>query len=197
MAVEPTGELRPAVMALHPSPWIDWVDDSLPEFASLGDRKECFDLVMLTAVWMPSAADRSRGEAGRSLPPGPGQNAGPAPACWAQRQPRIPPSAPPAPIAPHRRRDTQLPRDLRQRPATAHQQRHRLPLELFRELTTPLAHSTPSRSSGRSRKGVHQCGGGSLRLRPIRLSLPRRRRTCACPVVPVRAEATGSSPRPP
>lgn len=75
----------------------------------------------------------------------------------AQRQPRIPPSTPPAPIAQHRRRDTQLHRDLHQRPATAHQKRHRLPLELIRKLTTPLAHSTPSRSSW----SVHQCGGGS------------------------------------
>jgi SAM-dependent methyltransferase len=51
-AVEPTAELRRAAMALHPSPRIEWVDDSLPELASLVDRKECFDLVMLTAVWM-------------------------------------------------------------------------------------------------------------------------------------------------
>ena len=52
VAVEPTAELRRAAMALHPSPRIDWVDDNLPDLASLADSKGCFDLVMLTAVWM-------------------------------------------------------------------------------------------------------------------------------------------------
>jgi protein-L-isoaspartate O-methyltransferase len=51
-AVEPTGELRSAAMVLHPSPQIEWVDDSRPELASLADRKGSFDIVMLTAVWM-------------------------------------------------------------------------------------------------------------------------------------------------
>jgi SAM-dependent methyltransferase len=61
VAVEPTAELRSAAMRLHPSPRIDWVDDSLPELASLADRAEWFDVVMLTAVWMhPDAEQRQR-----------------------------------------------------------------------------------------------------------------------------------------
>ena len=52
VAVEPTGELRMRGMALHPSPLIEWLDDSLPDLAVLGVRGETFDVVMLTAVWM-------------------------------------------------------------------------------------------------------------------------------------------------
>jgi SAM-dependent methyltransferase len=51
-AVEPTAEMRQAAMALHPSPRIEWVDDSLPDLALLHARSEAFDVVMLTAVWM-------------------------------------------------------------------------------------------------------------------------------------------------
>ena len=50
--VEPTEEMRRGAMALHPSPLIEWLDDSLPELALLRARGERFDLVMLTAVWM-------------------------------------------------------------------------------------------------------------------------------------------------
>jgi SAM-dependent methyltransferase len=52
VAVEPTEELRQGAMVLHPSPAIEWVDDSQPELAALRARGEAFDLVMLTAVWM-------------------------------------------------------------------------------------------------------------------------------------------------
>jgi SAM-dependent methyltransferase len=52
VAVEPTKELRCGGMLLHPSPMIEWLDDSLPDLAAVGARKEEFDLVMLTAVWM-------------------------------------------------------------------------------------------------------------------------------------------------
>lgn len=52
VAVKPTAELRRPAMALHPSARIEWVDDSLPELASLTGRGETFDVVMLTAVWM-------------------------------------------------------------------------------------------------------------------------------------------------
>jgi hypothetical protein len=31
---------------------IEWLDDSLPDLAAMSGRKEEFDLVMLTAVWM-------------------------------------------------------------------------------------------------------------------------------------------------
>jgi SAM-dependent methyltransferase len=58
VAVEPTQELRTRAMALHPSPAIEWVDDSLPELASLVGS---FDVVMLTAVWMHlDAVQRAR-----------------------------------------------------------------------------------------------------------------------------------------
>jgi len=52
VAVEPTDAMRLPAMALHPSPRIDWLDDSLPDLAALRARGETFDLVMLTAVWM-------------------------------------------------------------------------------------------------------------------------------------------------
>ena len=52
VAIEPTDALRLPAMALHPSPQIEWLDDSLPDLALLHSRGERFDLVMLTAVWM-------------------------------------------------------------------------------------------------------------------------------------------------
>jgi SAM-dependent methyltransferase len=61
VAVEPTEALRTRAMELHPSPAIEWVDDSLPDLARLLARGETFDVVMLTAVWMHlDAAQRSR-----------------------------------------------------------------------------------------------------------------------------------------
>jgi SAM-dependent methyltransferase len=52
VAVEPTDAMRLPAMILHPSPLIEWLNDSLPELALLRTRGESFDLVMLTAVWM-------------------------------------------------------------------------------------------------------------------------------------------------
>ncbi len=52
VAVEPTDAMRLPAMALHPSPRINWLNDSLPDLALLRARGETFDLVMLTAVWM-------------------------------------------------------------------------------------------------------------------------------------------------
>jgi SAM-dependent methyltransferase len=52
VAVEPTDEMRLPAMALHPSPGIEWLNDSLPDLALLRARGESFDLIMLTAVWM-------------------------------------------------------------------------------------------------------------------------------------------------
>ena len=52
VAVEPTEELRHGAMLPHPSPMIEWLDDSLPDLPIVRARKEEFDLVMLTAVWM-------------------------------------------------------------------------------------------------------------------------------------------------
>jgi len=55
-AVEPTAAMREAARALHPEPGIAWIDDGLPELASLTG---VFDVVMLTAVWMHlDAAER-------------------------------------------------------------------------------------------------------------------------------------------
>jgi hypothetical protein len=50
VAVEPTDALRIPGMALHPSPLIEWLDDSLPDLAVLRARRQRFDLAMLTAV---------------------------------------------------------------------------------------------------------------------------------------------------
>src|SRR5260370_19456321 len=52
VAVEPTDAMRIPAMALHPSPAIEWLNDSLPDLTLLRMRGETFDLVMLTAVWM-------------------------------------------------------------------------------------------------------------------------------------------------
>jgi 2-polyprenyl-3-methyl-5-hydroxy-6-metoxy-1,4-benzoquinol methylase len=52
VAVEPTDELRIAGMALQPSSLIEWLNDSLPDLSVLSVRRETFDLIMLTAVWM-------------------------------------------------------------------------------------------------------------------------------------------------
>jgi SAM-dependent methyltransferase len=52
VAVEPTEELRRGAMLLHPSPMIEWIDDSLPDLAAVRTRGEEFDVVMLSAVWM-------------------------------------------------------------------------------------------------------------------------------------------------
>jgi hypothetical protein len=52
VAVEPTDELRTPAMALHPSPLIEWLNDSLPDLSFLLKRGEKFDVAMLTAVWM-------------------------------------------------------------------------------------------------------------------------------------------------
>jgi SAM-dependent methyltransferase len=61
VAVEPLDAMRIPAMALHPSPRIEWVDDSLPDLAVLRQRGARFDLVMLTAVWMHlDAAQRIR-----------------------------------------------------------------------------------------------------------------------------------------
>ncbi len=52
LAVEPTAALRTRAMGLHPSPLIEWLDDSLPDLARVLARAEKFDVVMLNAVWM-------------------------------------------------------------------------------------------------------------------------------------------------
>jgi SAM-dependent methyltransferase len=60
VAVEPTDAMRLPAMALHPSPRIDWLNDSLPDLAALRARGATFDLVMLTAVWMHLEEEQRR-----------------------------------------------------------------------------------------------------------------------------------------
>src|ERR1700730_2875764 len=60
VAVEPTDAMRLPAMALHPSPRIEWLDDSLPDLAVLRTSGEKFDVVMLTAVWMHLDAQQRR-----------------------------------------------------------------------------------------------------------------------------------------
>jgi SAM-dependent methyltransferase len=65
LAVEPTQEMRAHGQRLHPSPAIEWLDDSLPELARVRARvrarNERFNLVMMTAVWMHlDEAERTR-----------------------------------------------------------------------------------------------------------------------------------------
>jgi len=52
MAVEPTDALRSRAAELHPSPSIEWLDDSLPDLAQINSLGVAFDVVKLTAVWM-------------------------------------------------------------------------------------------------------------------------------------------------
>lgn len=60
VAVEPSAGLRRRAAQLHPSPEIEWVDDSLPGLAAMVRRNESFDAVMLTAVWMHLDAEQRR-----------------------------------------------------------------------------------------------------------------------------------------
>jgi SAM-dependent methyltransferase len=52
VAVEPTEALRSRAAELHPSPHIEWLNDSLPDLAQVMTLGAAFDVVMLTAVWM-------------------------------------------------------------------------------------------------------------------------------------------------
>lgn len=59
-AVEPCNTLRERAKALHPSPTIGWVDDSLPKLAALEGREQSFDLIQLSAVFMHLDGDERR-----------------------------------------------------------------------------------------------------------------------------------------
>jgi SAM-dependent methyltransferase len=52
VAVEPTDAFREHGLKHHPSPLIEWVNDSLPHLVGVAQRRREFSLVMLTAVWM-------------------------------------------------------------------------------------------------------------------------------------------------
>jgi 2-polyprenyl-3-methyl-5-hydroxy-6-metoxy-1,4-benzoquinol methylase len=73
VAVEPVEELRGSAMALHSSPTIEWLKDSLPDLTSILARHEAFDLIMLTAVWMHlSLEQRQRAMPNIAMLAGPG-----------------------------------------------------------------------------------------------------------------------------
>lgn len=52
VAVEPTDALRHEGLRLHGEKSIEWIDDHLPDLQQLHRRKDRFDLILLTAVWM-------------------------------------------------------------------------------------------------------------------------------------------------
>ncbi|MDZ4761199.1 MAG: class I SAM-dependent methyltransferase [Alphaproteobacteria bacterium] len=60
LAVEPVDGFREAGLAHHSRPGIEWLDDRLPELATVMAREETFDLVMLTAVWAHLDPDQRR-----------------------------------------------------------------------------------------------------------------------------------------
>jgi SAM-dependent methyltransferase len=60
VATEPVTEMREGAKKLHPDRRIEWLDDSLPDLARLGRRRERFDIIMLTAVWMHLDEDERR-----------------------------------------------------------------------------------------------------------------------------------------
>lgn len=49
-AVEPVDEMHTTASALHASPMITWVKDSLPDLAVVSAGRHQYDLIMLTAV---------------------------------------------------------------------------------------------------------------------------------------------------
>jgi SAM-dependent methyltransferase len=52
VAVEPVAEFRAAAMELHRSSSIEWLDDALPELTRILSRRQSFDTILLSAVWM-------------------------------------------------------------------------------------------------------------------------------------------------
>ncbi|WDR04084.1 class I SAM-dependent methyltransferase [Devosia algicola] len=52
IAVEPVDAFRLLAARLHPDPAITWIDDGLPQLATIVGRAHKFDLIMMTAVWM-------------------------------------------------------------------------------------------------------------------------------------------------
>jgi SAM-dependent methyltransferase len=52
VAAEPVDELREGAKRLHPSPRIEWLADGLPALRLVRARRETFDVVLATAVWM-------------------------------------------------------------------------------------------------------------------------------------------------
>ncbi len=63
-AVEPVDAFREHAARVHASPRIDWIDDALPDLATLTRSKARYDLVLVTAVWMHLDAE----EHARAMP---------------------------------------------------------------------------------------------------------------------------------
>ena len=62
VAAEPTDEMRDGAKKLHADVAVEWLDDGLPDLTVLRGRKDRFDIVMMTAVWMHlDEAERRRG----------------------------------------------------------------------------------------------------------------------------------------
>jgi len=51
LAVEPVSEFREAGKLLHPSPQIEWINDSLPSLSKILQRNERYELALLVSVW--------------------------------------------------------------------------------------------------------------------------------------------------
>ena len=60
VAAEPSAAMRDAGKALHRSPDIRWLDDSLPALEKVLRSKLTFDLIWLSAVWDARADERPR-----------------------------------------------------------------------------------------------------------------------------------------
>ncbi|MDA0238541.1 MAG: class I SAM-dependent methyltransferase [Proteobacteria bacterium] len=60
LAVEPVSQLREAGIKLHPSPNIQWLDDTLPTLPHVLEREEKFDLLVLGAIWHHLDEDERR-----------------------------------------------------------------------------------------------------------------------------------------
>ncbi len=52
VAAEPVDALRIPAMKLHPSPLIEWRNDSLPDLSAIRTAGRRFDVVIITAVWI-------------------------------------------------------------------------------------------------------------------------------------------------
>ncbi|WP_081897659.1 bifunctional 2-polyprenyl-6-hydroxyphenol methylase/3-demethylubiquinol 3-O-methyltransferase UbiG [Massilia sp. BSC265] len=57
LAVEPVSAFREAGIRLHPSPQIEWLEDSLPRLSGVVHRKKLFDVVLVSSVWNHLARD--------------------------------------------------------------------------------------------------------------------------------------------
>ncbi|CAN5398996.1 hypothetical protein BH10PSE4_BH10PSE4_33980 [soil metagenome] len=60
LAVEPTPVLLAGAIARHDHPAITWLNDGLPDLATVEARGALFDLILLSAVWMHLDEDERR-----------------------------------------------------------------------------------------------------------------------------------------